>query len=199
MRKLHGQVGHNVIIEPADSEPTPLDVSPAPTLDDLCDVVGNRGWFNVLLVNGVTVRASSSFPVLSTDVLTYMDSQSLFQGPLDLIISSSGGIFFQTNSAGAWKWKMDKTTGSFIPFGTNNSADIGDTSYCVRNILWGGIMIPRGTGREMGVVQNRVKAGTPTDADMPVYGISDGALVVDTTGNKIWVRIGGTWKGVAVA
>lgn len=44
-----------------------------------------------------------------------------------------------------------------------------------------------------------VKAGTPTDADWlttpPV-----GTIVVDTTGNKIWVRTAAaTWKGVVVA
>jgi len=46
-------------------------------------------------------------------------------------------------------------------------------------------------------VVNKVKTGTPTDAD--VSGAADGMLVLDSTANKIWVRLGGAWKGVAVA
>jgi hypothetical protein len=40
------------------------------------------------------------------------------------------------------------------------------------------------------------KAGVPVDADFtsPV----DGMLAVDTSANKIMVRIGGVWKGVVV-
>lgn len=48
-----------------------------------------------------------------------------------------------------------------------------------------------------GAMVNRTKAGTPVDGD--VTGAADGMVVVDTTASKIWVRIGGTWKGVAVA
>lgn len=49
----------------------------------------------------------------------------------------------------------------------------------------------------VGAVGTKVKAGTPADADVttPV----DGMIVADSTGNKIWVRLGGVWKGVAVA
>jgi hypothetical protein len=43
-----------------------------------------------------------------------------------------------------------------------------------------------------------VKAGTPTDADFTTP--TNGILVVDTTGNKIWARTAAaTWKGVAIA
>lgn len=48
-----------------------------------------------------------------------------------------------------------------------------------------------------GGVTTKTKAGTPTDADTAED--VDGTIIVDTTANKIWVRIGGTWKGVAVA
>jgi hypothetical protein len=48
-----------------------------------------------------------------------------------------------------------------------------------------------------GGVVNRVKAGAPADGDFanPV----DGLGVADTTNNKWWIRVGGVWKGVAVA
>jgi hypothetical protein len=44
----------------------------------------------------------------------------------------------------------------------------------------------------------KVKAGTPSDADFPAAP-PDGTIVPDSSGSKIWVRLGGTWKGVAVA
>lgn len=43
----------------------------------------------------------------------------------------------------------------------------------------------------------KTKAGTPVDGDFA--GVADGMVVVDTTANKIWVRTGSAWKGVAVA
>lgn len=42
-----------------------------------------------------------------------------------------------------------------------------------------------------------VKAGAPVDGDYATP--QNGMIVVDSTNNKIWTRIGGTWKGVAVA
>jgi lysophospholipase L1-like esterase len=48
-----------------------------------------------------------------------------------------------------------------------------------------------------GAIVHRTKAGTPVDGD--VSGPVDGMVIVDTTASKIWTRIGGVWKGVAVA
>jgi Pectate lyase superfamily protein len=47
-------------------------------------------------------------------------------------------------------------------------------------------------------VQTKYKAGTPVDGDFATTP-PDGTLVVDSTGNKIWARVGGTWKGVVIA
>ena len=44
----------------------------------------------------------------------------------------------------------------------------------------------------------KVKAGTPVDADW-LAAPPDGTIIADSTGNKLWVRVGGVWKGVAVA
>jgi len=46
-------------------------------------------------------------------------------------------------------------------------------------------------------VATYVKAGAPVDGDFS--SAIDGLLVVDTTNSKFWCRVGGTWKGVAVA
>jgi hypothetical protein len=44
----------------------------------------------------------------------------------------------------------------------------------------------------------KVKAGTPADGDWAVAP-PDGTIVVDSTANKIWARVGGVWKGVVIA
>jgi hypothetical protein len=43
----------------------------------------------------------------------------------------------------------------------------------------------------------KTKAGTPSDADFSTP--ASGMIAVDTTASKIWVRVGSTWKSVAVA
>ena len=45
---------------------------------------------------------------------------------------------------------------------------------------------------------SQVKAGVPVDGDV-VGGAQSGAMVVDTTNSRIYVRVGATWKFVAVA
>lgn len=47
-------------------------------------------------------------------------------------------------------------------------------------------------------ITTKTKAGIPTDTDFATTP-SDGTLVIDTTNSKIYVRIGGVWKSVAVA
>lgn len=41
---------------------------------------------------------------------------------------------------------------------------------------------------------HKTKAGTPTDADLVAGMQQSGAMIIDTTANKIWVRFGTTWK-----
>jgi hypothetical protein len=41
---------------------------------------------------------------------------------------------------------------------------------------------------------HKVKAGTPTDADLVAGMQQSGAMIIDTTAFKIWVRFGATWK-----
>ncbi len=47
-------------------------------------------------------------------------------------------------------------------------------------------------------VVTKVKAGTPSDADFASAPPS-GTVVIDTTADKIWVRVGSTWKFITVA
>jgi len=50
----------------------------------------------------------------------------------------------------------------------------------------------------MGAVTATTKAGVPVDGDFDITP-PDGTMVADTTNNKLWVRVGGAWKGVVVA
>jgi hypothetical protein len=45
---------------------------------------------------------------------------------------------------------------------------------------------------------SKVKAGAPVDADWAAPP-PDGTIVADSTGSRLWVRIGGAWRSVAVA
>lgn len=47
-------------------------------------------------------------------------------------------------------------------------------------------------------ISTKVKSGVPTDGDF-LHAPPNGAIAVDETNNKIYVRIGGTWKGVTVS
>jgi hypothetical protein len=101
------------------------------------------------------------------------------------IRNTQGDIGIATgNVTGQPNWYFAGVTGMFYPDPTN-AIDIGTTANKVRNLF------------VAGAVANRIKAGVPVDADVNTP--TDGMLIVDTTNNKIMVRIGGVWKGVVVA
>lgn len=104
-------------------------------------------------------------------------------GSGDAILSLVGNnIRFYVGAGLTWQ-----ITSAFnLVAGTDNAYDIGASGASrPRNLYLAG------------AVATKVKAGTPTDADFtnPV----DGMIAADSTANKIWVRIGGVWKGVGVA
>jgi hypothetical protein len=74
---------------------------------------------------------------------------------------------------------------SLRPNATTDLTDLGSTAQRWRNLYLSGS------------VAVKVKAGTPTDAD--TFNPVDGMMILDSTANKIWVRLGGLWKGVVVA
>jgi len=95
----------------------------------------------------------------------------------------SGGLTLGVNGS-TGVWQIFAGVGTFLPL-TDNTYDIGGGVNRVRNLFVGSSLI------------SKVKAGTPVDAD--VTNPADGMMVMDSTANKIWVRLGGTWKGVVVA
>jgi hypothetical protein len=101
---------------------------------------------------------------------------------MELGTLSNHAVSVITNSTA--RWVFDGTGALFAA--ADNTYDIGAS----------GANRPRNV-YVAGAVANRIKAGTPVDAD--VTNPTDGMLIVDTTASKIWTRIGGVWKGVIVA
>jgi hypothetical protein len=97
---------------------------------------------------------------------------TMFTGPASFILRTNFPNQLMISDTGFW------------PNVTNN-VDLGSSANRFRNIFISGAVV------------NRVKAGTPVDGD--VNAPTDGMMILDSTANKIWVRLGGAWKGVVVA
>lgn len=153
--------------------------------------------FNSFIMRCVTGTAYASFRI-------YNDANSAVRA---LEVGYAGSAFSGSvvTDAVAGESAYLCTTGAYpLHLGTNNTARwyIGSTGHFLAALdgvydLGGpGAHRPRNVYAAGGVA-TKVKAGTPTDADFtnPV----DGMIAGDTTGSKIWIRLGGSWKGVTVA
>ena len=94
----------------------------------------------------------------------------------NLQINAGGALVFQTNAIS--RWYIDSS--NLAPL-TNDLASIGTAALKVKNIF------------VSGAIMTGIKAGAPVDAD--VTNPTDGMIRIDSTNSKIWVRIGGVWKG----
>lgn len=94
-----------------------------------------------------------------------------------------GTLYLQ--SANVFRWRVDGSTGSFIAH-ADNSFDIGAAGATrPRNLFVAGAICPK------------VKAGVPVDGDFT--NPTDGMICIDSTDSKIYVRIGGLWKGALLS
>jgi hypothetical protein len=85
------------------------------------------------------------------------------------------------------------TADGYIAWGPG-SADLDTRLYRASSGL---LALGTGNGlRVPGAVRTFVKAGAPTDSDIPSP--EDGAIVVDSANNRLWVRVGGVWKYVSL-
>jgi hypothetical protein len=101
---------------------------------------------------------------------------------------------------GAARLKTDGT----LDVGTNLTVDAGNTG--ARIYLGSDVSLYRAAADRLQTddhfaatlgVATKVKAGTPADTDWAAAP-PDGTLVADSTAGKLWVRVGGVWKGVTV-
>lgn len=94
------------------------------------------------------------------------------------LISSTSSLVFR-NSGDTTTWLSYTDGGNVTLGGTGVDAFLGVAAPAT-NAASGFPIIP-------------VMAGTPTGA------ATNGAFLVDSSGSKLWVRVGGAWKGVVVA
>lgn len=105
--------------------------------------------------------------------------------------ASTGAIRLPNNQAVVARDAAGTNNREILKYDASNSVVIGPQFGYVK--MDGSIVTALNyTIAGAGVVVNRTKAGTPTDAD--VTNPTDGMLIIDTTANKIWARIGGVWK-----
>jgi hypothetical protein len=130
-------------------------------------------------------------------------------------IAGTTNFWFANGTCGPWANFEDPnqnafrigTTGNITvrsagSYGFNSGSGVGSQDVAVTRGAAGSLKITDGASGDGSLIAAKgiataVKAGTPSDADVtnPVSGM----LVVDTTASKIWVRVGSTWKSVAVA
>lgn len=105
---------------------------------------------------------------------------------------ASDGYIFAGYLVGHTYSKVGLTT-TDIRFGSSDAAEDVQMGRVNANLmaLWpgDGLRVP-------GAVRTYVKAGVPVDGDIP--SAEDGALVVDSTDGKLYVRYGGAWHYAAL-
>lgn len=155
---------------------------------DTHDILSQRNGANaqtLLLYNTFTdlsnyergsVGWSGSTFTITTGNLGTGSARNMSVGP-----SGAANLFLAT--AGTTRWTV---TSAALQTGLDNTYDIG-TAGAVRPR---NIFVAGGVGL-------KVKAGALVDGDFT--NPTDGFLAADSTNSKLWVRLGGVWKSVAVA
>lgn len=130
-----------------------------------------------LIVAGTTINISNTgaviwFGTAGGDTNLYRDSASVLKTDDDLVVGGS-----LTASGTLW-------------FGTAIDTDLFRLS--AGRLKTDGLLLAAQA------IATKQKAGAPVDGDWSTNP-PDGTIVVDSTNNKIWARVGGAWKGVVIA
>jgi hypothetical protein len=138
-----------------------------------------------------TMSANTTASFILTNALAGAAAQTQFKAANDLGHLAYQGVTSSTfSSAGA----LATDTAFWLSFGC--PALYGSQS--AQPVIWCQSLteIARiDTGGQWQIAL-KTKAGTPADADFVTP--ASGMIAVDTTASKIWVRVGSTWKSVAV-
>lgn len=146
-------------------------------------LMGGR-WFRAGGGAGIVLgqTSPSSIPVQGNMIVTKTEG-----------FTSTGAPLSWDNSAGGnWVRIFDRTS-TTAPTGTPNATDDYDiytptqTWRRARRVL--SMDVPGG-------VSTRSKAGIPADADLEW--VRDNTMVVDSTNNRLYIRVNGTWKFAAL-
>lgn len=132
-------------------------------------------------------------------------------GIVNFIIDSTGALGARTIGSTSFTHSyLDLSTTSVIAIARNTNdvpliaratANATSDIFQVQNSVATALIGVRPDGllyASLGALATKEKAGAPTDADWTTAP-PDCTIIGDSTNNKIWIRLGGVWKGVAVA
>ncbi len=152
--------------------------------------ISPEGLSSFVAVNAdVLVRRTKGYWSESNDIsqdllLLYCDtSNNLFIGVNDSFTGSSqlGDTSFRVQTGKAFHWLINTT--EVMAIGSGGEISLGKTAPA--------------TSATTGFPYIPVMAGTPIGTPTTKAGYVP--IVADSSGNKIWIFVGGAWKGVAVA
>jgi hypothetical protein len=129
---------------------------------------------HIRMINNGTIKFRNNANNADITVLTLVANDNL----------QLNGAIVEIQTGGTTRWYIDG--GGFVPY-INDAYSIGIPGTRVKNIY----VSPNGA------IMTGIKAGAPVDAD--VTNPTDGMIRIDSTNNKIWVRIGGVWKGAVLS
>src|SRR5262249_38748806 len=111
-------------------------------------------------------------------------AQSIVPSPpgRDLLFVLKDSVGNSSGTFGQWKWHAQDGNRTLVMWMDKSG-----------RIILRGMQIADGKNT---TVSTFVKDGAPSDADMD--NPADGAMVADSAGNKLWIRIGGKWKSVGL-
>jgi hypothetical protein len=172
----------------------------------------------ITMVAGATILAVASAGVTVTGNLIAPTVYGSAASAGNLTLASTthatpGNVTMTSGSAGTLsQFVASAASGTKMSYGPSVSLTMATTSAFVGPVTMtgylnvngltlidavaGGITMyatPLATGATAGFPILRTMAGTPTGA------VADGAFVIDTTASKVWARVGGAWKSVAIA
>jgi hypothetical protein len=108
-----------------------------------------------------------------------------------LLFSGAGSIADVKNVTGQY---VTNPTGSHIFFSASSTADFNiQNCWSTSGSQFGGTL----PSNHAGLTPARLVAGAPTDASF-AHTPLNGTLAVDTTNNRLYVRVGGVWKFAAL-
>lgn len=148
----------------------------------------NWGAFNAVGATDTNLYRASA-DVLKTDDNLIVGSDAYVEGTKFELSNSGVGTRVQllASLGGAGKHGIGFADGAGGAVDTKLYRDAADTLKSDDGVWAAG-----------GIV-TKTKAGTPSDSDLVAGMQQSGAIIIDTSGSKLWARVGSTWKSVTLA
>lgn len=154
---------------------------------------GNAQWISFVKSRGASIGTKATVNI--NDNIAYIDAGGYDATAVTPVLQESAFISIDVDLA-----PTAGSTPGRIRFATSSSGSSSPTERLRINNAGSVMMsmIALATTATDGFFYMNSCAGAPTGAPTGAPGAA-AAMVIDTTNSKIWVRIGGTWKGVVVA